>query len=358
MQNSLQASIGNRLSSGSGPVRVKYVFLDIVGFTRGRSVEAQAALVTTLNEIIRNQAAAIISYAKQTIFLPTGDGVCIAIVEDTSFDSHVKLALKILAAIAEHNSSEANEMRRFQVRVGLNENVDNLVVDINGNHNLAGAGVNEAQRIMSAADPGQVMVGRLVYEVLRSREQHMKSFRGYAVADKHNQRFPVYQLVIPDCLGLDVSIPNDFKELPKTEQRLTPLMAHYVADAIAHRDLIKSFKDFPEYAYVIVVLLYFRALDSIEESERGEYESPTYRTWRRKDASFKEQFEYYRNNAYWLYATLHGYIIADVVESFMSCFEQPSLYSPTNGIFVNEKGRQKLIHEWPEIAAQYQIVTE
>lgn len=49
--------------------------------------------------------------------------------------------------------------------------MNNIVFDINGHRNVAGAGVNLAQRIMSPADETQVLMGQPVYEVLMHRER-------------------------------------------------------------------------------------------------------------------------------------------------------------------------------------------
>jgi hypothetical protein len=62
---------------------VKYVFLDIVGFTRGRTVEAQSELVVRLNLIVARAIAEVAADEKETIFLPTGDGMAIAFPEHT-----------------------------------------------------------------------------------------------------------------------------------------------------------------------------------------------------------------------------------------------------------------------------------
>jgi len=63
----------------------------------------------------------------------------------------------LLAKINDHNVNTADTMRRFDVRVGINSNVDNLIKDINNRENLAGAGINIARRVMDAADANQIM---------------------------------------------------------------------------------------------------------------------------------------------------------------------------------------------------------
>jgi Adenylate and Guanylate cyclase catalytic domain len=88
--------------------------------------------------------------------------------------------LAILNELKDRNSKAHDEMRQFEVRIGLNENVDNRVVDINGRPNVAGAGINMAQRVMSPADGSQILIGAAVYETLRHRECYMNTFREFS----------------------------------------------------------------------------------------------------------------------------------------------------------------------------------
>ncbi len=108
---------------------VKYVFLDVIDFTRNRSVEAQSDIVYRLNEIVR---AAVIENQipdEARLYLPTGDGVCIALfrTEQLPYDIHLKVALGIISKVDAHNIRTKDIQRKFTVRVGLNENTDNLI---------------------------------------------------------------------------------------------------------------------------------------------------------------------------------------------------------------------------------------
>ncbi|MBU1974483.1 MAG: hypothetical protein KKH52_03755, partial [Nanoarchaeota archaeon] len=88
-----------------------------------------------------------------------------------------------------------DEMRQFQVRIGVNENTDNLIIDVNGNKNVAGAGITEAQRIMDQGVGGNVFVGRTVFEQLRQRENYMTKFKRYPTIIKHNLKLDLYQFI-------------------------------------------------------------------------------------------------------------------------------------------------------------------
>src|SRR5207247_1118195 len=110
------------------------------------------------------------------ILLPTGDGMCIALIATyLPYDIHLTLAVEILSALERRNTEITDPMRRFEVRIGLGENVDNLVTDANGHPNVAGYGINTSQRVMSLADGNQILVSRTVFETLRGRERYMNS---------------------------------------------------------------------------------------------------------------------------------------------------------------------------------------
>ncbi len=139
-----------RENSEATTIPAKYVFLDVVGFTHGRSVEAQSDIVHVLNDIVQASIDENEGAKDKLILLPTGDGMCIAMLNvESPYDIHLLIALDIVRKVHEHNELIKNEMRKFQVRIGLNANTDNLVTDINGNRNIAGAGISMASRVMN-----------------------------------------------------------------------------------------------------------------------------------------------------------------------------------------------------------------
>jgi class 3 adenylate cyclase len=143
----------------------------------------------------------------------------------------------ILKKLATHNLETKNEMRKFKIRIGVNTNVDNLVTDINGKRNLSGAGINLAQRVMNAGDGNQVLVGDAVFETLRYREKYMQGFKSHQAEANHGMRPRVHQLIEPST-GLNILTPSEFKNEPRTEERLDKFVAYYFAHAIKHKDFL------------------------------------------------------------------------------------------------------------------------
>ena len=176
----------------TGPA--KYVFLDIVGFTRGRFAEAQDDIVRELKWIVLGCMKGV--PRDIPIYLPTGDGLCIVMqCITTLFDLHLKTALRILEAIADYNDTVSDPQRQFAVRVGVNQNTDLFYFDINGRKNVAGAGINIASRLMDEAGPSQILVGRADFDELSQRERYSNSFRYHPFVDKHGTEIDAYQYI-------------------------------------------------------------------------------------------------------------------------------------------------------------------
>jgi hypothetical protein len=105
-------------------VAAKYVFLDIVGYTQNRSVEAQSDLVEALNSIVQQAVASNEVKDANLILLPTGDGMCISLLNlDNPYDLHIQLAREILRLLQEYNKKTDDAMRKFEIRVGINANL-------------------------------------------------------------------------------------------------------------------------------------------------------------------------------------------------------------------------------------------
>lgn len=147
------------------------------------------------------------------IYVPTGDGICVALLNvGDPCDTQMQIALAILAGLHEHNAQTADEQLKFEVRIGINANRDNVIVDINGRPNVAGAGINECSRIMGKADGGQILVGDPVFKSLMQRGKYASAFRGpYTPLVKHGFPLPMHQFVADGYPFLNVEVPTAFK---------------------------------------------------------------------------------------------------------------------------------------------------
>jgi hypothetical protein len=190
---------------------VRYVFADVVEFTERRTLEAQVEIIAALNEAFKQAVAEI-----EAIYLPTGDGICAAILQaEVEADVHLQTALRVLE-IFHAWSSQAPFNRKADLRIAINESVDAVVIDINGNRNLAGVGINSAQRLMTVANGNQIIAGHAAYETLRSRDRYADAFRMVKADVKHDRILTAYQFT-----GLKAPFLN--VEMPWAAERLDPI---------------------------------------------------------------------------------------------------------------------------------------
>src|SRR6267143_1943075 len=137
------------------------LFLDIVGYSK-LSVNEQHAEVDELNQIVRGtEQFRSAEAAGKLVKVPTGDGM--ALVFYSSPEAPVECALEISRALK--NRPE------LKLRMGVHSGPVSGVVDVNERTNVAGAGINIAQRVMDCGDAGHILLSRHVAEDLAEYER-------------------------------------------------------------------------------------------------------------------------------------------------------------------------------------------
>src|SRR5256886_1604429 len=132
------------------------VYTDIVGYSK-LPIHQQRAVVELINEIVRGtdefQAA---ETAGRLIKLPTGDGITLVFYH--SPEAPVECALEISRALKKYPE--------VQLRMGIHSGPVSGVIDAAGKANVAGAGINIAQRVMDCGDAGHILLSKHVAEDL------------------------------------------------------------------------------------------------------------------------------------------------------------------------------------------------
>src|SRR5213596_12316 len=132
------------------------LFTDIVGYSK-LPIHQQRAVVERLNEIVQGtdefQAA---ETAGRLIKIPTGDGITLVFYH--SPEAPVECALEISRALKKHPE--------LQLRMGIHSGPVSGVIDVTGKANVAGAGINIAQRVMDCGDAGHILLSKHVTEDL------------------------------------------------------------------------------------------------------------------------------------------------------------------------------------------------
>ena len=158
------------------------LFLDIVGFSR-LLVDEQKELVQELNQIVREtyQFQAAEAEGKLTR-LPTGDGMVLVFTNDP--EAPVECALEI--------SQKLQSRPQLKLRMGIHSGPVNPFADVNDQSNLAGAGINVAQRVVGCGDAGHILLSKHFAEDL----EHYVQWRSHLhdigrVEVKHGARISV-----------------------------------------------------------------------------------------------------------------------------------------------------------------------
>ena len=323
--------------------QIKYIFIDIVNFTKERSIEAQVEVIGKLNSMVKDVLKFYKIDPKKVIFLPTGDGMAIAIYQaDLVYDIQLQVALKILELIDKHNSSIEDVMRKFEIRTGLNENVDNIVVDINGRTNVAGAGINNAQRVMGSGDAKHIMISEIVFETLRHREKYLTTLKKYNVQIKHGETIPVYQY-IGDEPFISNATPKAFESSNKYNKLSAPV-AHYFSMCLKYKNfIIAKLQKNIQSRERLIVLMWILAIDEIAKLEAEEYEEVQIKVIGQGKYPIDAMFMAYKDVNHAVLALLSAYIEKEFTD-FSDCME-----SPLHPLIINATGQKKLKTEHPAI---------
>jgi TolB-like protein/class 3 adenylate cyclase/Tfp pilus assembly protein PilF len=186
-------------------LEIAYVlFIDIVGYSRLVTAE-QRRLLEVLNQIVRNSEHFRAAEAKhRLITVPTGDGM--ALVFYNRPEAPVECALEISSAAGEHPE--------LKLRMGIHSGPVSGVIDVSGRSNIAGAGINIAQRVMDCGDSGHVLVSKHMAEDLEQYghwKRHLHELGEVEV--KHGVRVAVVNLYTEE-LG-NPEVPQKFRQARK-----------------------------------------------------------------------------------------------------------------------------------------------
>jgi adenylate cyclase len=137
------------------------LFIDIVGYSK-LLINEQSEQIETLKKIVRGTEQFRVAEAEGKLLrLPTGDGV--ALVFRTNVEAPALCALEISKELKNHYG--------LNVRMGIHSGPVNEVVDLNEQANIAGAGINIAQRVMDCGDAGHILVSKRVADDLEHYSQ-------------------------------------------------------------------------------------------------------------------------------------------------------------------------------------------
>jgi len=143
------------------------LFIDIVGYSK-LLINEQSEQIQKLKEIVRGTEQFRLAEAEgELLRLPTGDGG--ALVFRNSLESPVLCALEISKELQKHPGSK--EKPQLRLRMGIHSGPVNAITDLNEQANVAGAGINIAQRVMDCGDAGHILISKRVADDLEHYPQ-------------------------------------------------------------------------------------------------------------------------------------------------------------------------------------------
>ena len=182
------------------------LFIDIVGYSK-LLIDEQRELQQQLNQVVRNTAQfRTAETAEKLVRLPTGDGM--ALVFFTSPEAPVQCALQISEALQNHP--------QLRLRMGINTGPVSGLADVNDRSNVAGAGINIAQRVMDIGDARHILLSKRAAEDLiqyRQWQAHLHDLGEFEV--KHGVKISVVNLYT-DKAG-NPQLPEKLKQLSRKQ---------------------------------------------------------------------------------------------------------------------------------------------
>jgi class 3 adenylate cyclase len=168
----------------TGKLEVAHIlFMDIVGYAR-LPMEQQARVVNDLQSLVQDTADFRQSNPRgELLCLPRGDGMALVFFRDAL--APLRCAMEI--------ARELKTRTHVQLRMGLNTGPVYVVEDINGDRDVSGLGIIEAQRVMDRGDAGHILLSASVADHVNK----LTAWRPYVhdlnmLTVKHGQRIHVY----------------------------------------------------------------------------------------------------------------------------------------------------------------------
>ena len=185
------------------------LFIDIVGYSK-LSINEQNAAVDELTQIVRStEQFQKAEAADRLIKIATGDGM--ALVFYTSPEAPVRCAIELSRALKDHP--------RLRLRMGIHSGPVSGIVDVTGQANLTGAGLNLAHRAMECGDDGHILLSKHVAEDLEEYEEWRSRLHDLGTCEvKHGVRIGIANLY--DGKVGNPQVPKKLQAIKKHRSRV------------------------------------------------------------------------------------------------------------------------------------------
>jgi TolB-like protein/Tfp pilus assembly protein PilF len=200
-----------KLKSDSHLAIAHVLFIDVIGYSK-LLVNEQREVVDQLTRVVRKTPRFRKSQAAgKMIRIPVGDGMALVFFETP--EEPVQCAMEIARALKNHP--------RIRLRMGVHSGPVDQVKDVNDRLNVAGAGMNIAQRVMDLADAGHILLSKRVADDLAQDslwQPHLHELGEIEL--KHGEKLGIVNLYTSE-----LGNPELPEKLPQRQAASKPTMA-------------------------------------------------------------------------------------------------------------------------------------
>lgn len=223
------------------PTSATVLFFDVIGYTK-QPANKQIEIKKQFNQLVSDCLGA--QGDGERIILDTGDGAAIGFLQHP--EDALEVAMQFRKTVLANQHKDYPELK---VRIGIHLGPVNVVKDMNGQSNMVGDGINDAQRVMSFAGIDQIYISRSYYDFisrLSSEYADLFHYQG-SQSDKHGREHLVYKLVDVVAPATEVVLPqaSESDEVIKLEpfNFEIPGAAVPPAPAVAHKEPVAQQND-------------------------------------------------------------------------------------------------------------------
>lgn len=211
------------------------LFMDIVGYSKSL-MDDQTERLQKLQDVVRNTQEFQCAQATDALLrLPTGDGMALSFFGDA--EAPVRCAVEISRALKRHPEIE--------LRMGVHSGLVFRMSDINANMNVAGGGINIAQRVMDCGDAGHILLSKRVADDLVQLARWAKDLHDLGETEvKHRVRLHVFNLYNDEIGNSNIPARLQQKRPSNTLRRIAVTTSIFLTTIVLMAALVWIWKNY------------------------------------------------------------------------------------------------------------------
>lgn len=218
---------------------IKYLSLKVADFTQpNRSPENLVWIIQSLNGIVNDVLCERSIKPADRIVLPTHEGMCIALLNQKSTDSHLECAIAITRLVDTSNRTNQSNGKTYSLQIGMHEANDMVIRDLHDRDSIIGQGISHAHSLMNLCQPGLSNISEEVYRSVNNEYQVLDGHSISAFKADATRPFSYYSLQL-DSLGKgSIAVILD-----RSKVRIGRLLMQSDINSLKPGDYVFSFKE-------------------------------------------------------------------------------------------------------------------